>query len=475
MSLFSYPMQAVIGLETALAGKAAVVHTHVMGDVDGLIAEFAEVAAAISAVNGSIVTDHGALSGLSDDDHPQYAKKAGDTFTGAVAGTTLTLIGNVAAPDQDVVAIQGAFRVYGPYAGHTLYDRAGGNVWVAMYYANDAVRWFSNTALADVMVLTETGSLTIVGDFAADNFSGASSGTNTGDQDLSDYALTATVDAALADKADLIGGVLDTSQLPAIAVVDFLGEVVNEAAMLALDGQKGDWCIRTDNSFVYVITGDDPSDAGDWTPLEYPASPVLTVNGQTGTVVLTYSSVGAAAASHTHAIADSTGLQTALDGKQPLDGDLTALAALGYTSGSYIAKKTAANTWALIAITTAGEAVLDDADAAAQRVTLGVAAWEKAVVILSPVDGTVPGSMKLPYGLTFASLVDVWADDGTLDLTVKNNGSSMTAGAIAVTTSASPVTLTTNLAYTAENPVTFEIANKTGSPTRLYLAFRGTR
>lgn len=29
------------------------------------------------------VTDHGALSGLADDDHTQYAKKAGDTFTGA--------------------------------------------------------------------------------------------------------------------------------------------------------------------------------------------------------------------------------------------------------------------------------------------------------------------------------------------------------------------------------------------------------
>ena len=49
--------------------------------------------------------------------------------------------------------------------------------------------------------------------------------------------------------------------------------------------------------------------------------------------------------SHTHAISDVTGLQTALDGKQPLDGDLTAIAAIAGTSG--LLKKTAANTWTL--------------------------------------------------------------------------------------------------------------------------------
>lgn len=58
---------------------------------------------------------------------------------------------------------------------------------------------------------------------------------------------------------------------------------------------------------------------------------------------------------------------------QPLDADLTAIAALGYTSGAYLIKKTAADTWSLIAITTAGENLLDDASASAQRTTLGLA------------------------------------------------------------------------------------------------------
>lgn len=63
--------------------------------------------------------------------------------------------------------------------------------------------------------------------------------------------------------------------------------------------------------------------------------------------------------------------RTAL-GVQALDGDLTAIAALGYTSGAYLFKKTAADTYSLITITSAGEAILDDADASAQRTTLGL-------------------------------------------------------------------------------------------------------
>lgn len=64
----------------------------------------------------------------------------------------------------------------------------------------------------------------------------------------------------------------------------------------------------------------------------------------------TYLTTAAAAAayapiSHTHTIANVTGLQTALDGKQPLDADLTAIAGLATNTG--LLKKTAANTWTL--------------------------------------------------------------------------------------------------------------------------------
>ncbi len=85
-------------------------------------------------------------------------------------------------------------------------------------------------------------------------------------------------------------------------------------------------------------------------------------------------------------------------GAQPLDSDLTAIAALGYTSGAYLIKKTAAGTYSLIALTAAGEALLDDADAAAQRATMGL--------------GTVATESIVPIskGGTGAALVDPNAD-----------------------------------------------------------------
>ena len=54
---------------------------------------------------------------------------------------------------------------------------------------------------------------------------------------------------------------------------------------------------------------------------------------------------------------------------QPLDADLTAISALSSTGGL---ERTGSNTWALYTLTAAGKALLDDADSAAQRTTLGL-------------------------------------------------------------------------------------------------------
>ena len=64
---------------------------------------------------------------------------------------------------------------------------------------------------------------------------------------------------------------LDPRFLPAIAIVDFLGIVASEVAMLLLTGEKGDWCIRSDLSDVWIIIGDDPSQLSSWQEFQYPA------------------------------------------------------------------------------------------------------------------------------------------------------------------------------------------------------------
>lgn len=56
---------------------------------------------------------------------------------------------------------------------------------------------------------------------------------------------------------------------------------------------------------------------------------------------------------------------------QPLDSDLTSIAALGSAAGRML-YTTDAHVWAEAVITSAGLALLDDADAAAQRTTLGL-------------------------------------------------------------------------------------------------------
>lgn len=126
--------------------------------------------------------------------------------------------------------------------------------------------------------------------------------------------------AALATKADLVGGVLATSQIPAISIVDFLGNVANQTAMLALVGQKGDWAIRTDTGTTWVITGATPSSLGSWTQMPSAGAPVSSVNGQTGAVVLAKGDIGLANVDNTTDAAKpvSTATQSALDLKAPL-------------------------------------------------------------------------------------------------------------------------------------------------------------
>jgi hypothetical protein len=104
--------------------------------------------------------------------------------------------------------------------------------------------------------------------------------------------------SGLAGKADLVGGVVPSSQIPAIAISDYLGSVSSQSAMLALTGQRGDWCIRTDggSAGAWILAGEPSSLLANWVQIPMPAVPVQSVNGQVGVVTLGAADVGAATA-----------------------------------------------------------------------------------------------------------------------------------------------------------------------------------
>jgi len=92
-------------------------------------------------------------------------------------------------------------------------------------------------------------------------------------------------------KADLVNGVVPTSQLPPIAISSYLGSAINEAAMLALSGQEGDWCDRTDTGTVWILSGPNSTLLSNWIELAS-NSGVTSVNGATGVVLLNVNDIG---------------------------------------------------------------------------------------------------------------------------------------------------------------------------------------
>ena len=125
--------------------------------------------------------------------------------------------------------------------------------------------------------------------------------------------------AALAAKADLVGGKIPTAQIPAVALGTAV-PVANQAAMLALTAaqvQPGDVAVRADGAGTFMLMADDPSVLGNWRLLNAPADAVSSVNGQTGTIVLGKADVGLGNVDNTSDVNKpvSTATQTALNGK----------------------------------------------------------------------------------------------------------------------------------------------------------------
>ena len=169
------------------------------------------------------------------------------------------------------------------------------------------------TILDDLVMNAEVGSIAYLGTGtgAADVPTNADLGT-AAVTDSADYATAAQgtlADSALqaadlTNKADLVGGVIPNSQLPSLAITDYLGSAANQTALLLLNGQRGDWATRTDLGTTFILTNDGGSSIGDWTEIATPADAVSSVNGNTGAIVLDASDVGAATSAQ-GALADS--------------------------------------------------------------------------------------------------------------------------------------------------------------------------
>jgi hypothetical protein len=68
-------------------------------------------------------------------------------------------------------------------------------------------------------------------------------------------------------------GKVPSSEIPAIALTEFLGTAATEPAMLAFTGELGDWCIRSDLSTTWVIIANNGHLLTDWQEISYPAQP----------------------------------------------------------------------------------------------------------------------------------------------------------------------------------------------------------
>ena len=103
-------------------------------------------------------------------------------------------------------------------------------------------------------------------------------------------AVDARVAAGITGKADLVGGVIPSSQLPSLAINETFTPA-NQAAMLALVAERGDMAIRTDNGRTYVLTADAPTVLANWKEV-LAAGQVASVAGKTGVVALVKADVG---------------------------------------------------------------------------------------------------------------------------------------------------------------------------------------
>lgn len=109
------------------------------------------------------------------------------------------------------------------------------------------------------------------------------SGTNTGDQNLSGFQLKSEKDLINGYAGLNASGKINPAQLPALAITDTF-VTASEAEMLALTAEVGDISIRTDLSQTFILQTTGATLLANWQEIQTPTAEVGSVFGRTGVI-----------------------------------------------------------------------------------------------------------------------------------------------------------------------------------------------
>lgn len=214
------------------------------------IKTWSQLAYAGSVVSASATNGHITVDGS---DVTVYTLPTGGSSIGGVK-TTASGAGTVAIDNTGAMALNASGATAGTYTKVTVNNKG-------------VVTAGANLAASDIPSLT----LSKISD------AGTAASKNTG---------TASGNVPVLDS----DGKLDTAVLPALAISETF-TAANQAAMLALNAQQGDICIRSDQSKSYILSASPASTLANWKELVSPANAVSSVNGKTGAVTLTTTDV----------------------------------------------------------------------------------------------------------------------------------------------------------------------------------------